>query len=107
MSRETNCDLDGASAPSSRDATGPSGTSANPFGFGLFTSTRTQSGHSACRSYLDLHRTSALYPLPWRIVELDAPPEARVVEVTGARARVDLLDRYPATGAKGSTFDRP
>jgi hypothetical protein len=100
----------GAEAPSStqfvsaRDAPGPSGRSVNPFGFGLFTSTRTRSGHTAWRSYLDLHRTSALYPLPWRIAELDVSPEARVVEITGARAWVDLLDRYPAIGAGGLVY---
>jgi hypothetical protein len=90
----------GHPAPSPAHFVGP-GTAgsvrpaAKPFGLGLFTSTAAAGGHGAWRTYLDLHRGSSLFPLPWHTWAVEMEPAAAVREVASAADWVELVASHP------------
>lgn len=75
--------------------------STKPFGVGLHTSTAAARQPGMWLRYLELHRGSTLFALPWTVWQLRIRPAARVFEVRSARDWATLISRYPLeqTGA--------
>jgi hypothetical protein len=52
------------------------------------------------RTYLNMHYEPDLFPLPWRTWLLEVDLDAPVLEIAGARAWTDLVERCPADGGE-------
>jgi hypothetical protein len=69
--------------------------STKPFHLGLYTSTGTLGTFGMWWCYLQLHRGSTLFPLPWRVWSVRASNDANVLEITTAAEWVDLVSADP------------
>lgn len=68
---------------------------AKPFGIGLYTSTGTFGSFGMWRSYLELHRSSSLVPLPWCVWRVSVGQAPRVLEVSSAAQWVRFVMSSP------------
>jgi hypothetical protein len=69
-------------------------TSANPFGFGLFTSTGALGTHGMWRLYLELNQGSTLFPHPWHVWAVRPNPDVVVREIGGTAQWVDFVTSH-------------
>jgi hypothetical protein len=98
----------GHRTPSSAHFVGPGAAGrtrpdAKPFGLGMFTSTAAADGRGAWRTYLDLHRGSSLFPLPWHTWAVEIEAGATVREISSAVDWMELVASHPLR-AGGLTY---